>query len=172
MKRTSQHGFTLIELLVAVTLIAILLGLAAPGFREFTRNNRVTAAQNDLVTALNLARSESVRRSRPVSVCATADGANCADAASWVSGWLVFTDGAGGDVGVVDGSDEILQQWTGPGSQVTVSADQPYVQYLPTGTSAGPLTVDIASTACMGKGVHRVQISGTGALTSQLVSCP
>ena len=54
-------GFTLLELMVTIAVLGILLGLTVPTFREFSRNNSVTTAQNDLVTALNVARSEALR---------------------------------------------------------------------------------------------------------------
>src|SRR5262245_60959819 len=110
--RQDVSGFTLLELMIALTVLGILLGLAVPGFREFTRQNRVTAAQNDLATAINLTRSEALRRSTPTSLCASADGASCASAANWGSGWIVFSDGTGTQGTVDSPGDEIVQRWS------------------------------------------------------------
>jgi type IV fimbrial biogenesis protein FimT len=172
MKYVPQRGFTLLELMITITVAGVLLGLAIPSFRDFTRNNRVIAAQNDLVTALNVARSESLRRSRPVTVCASTDGLACATETDWAGGWIVFTDTAGVAAGSVDaGDDEVLQRWDSLGGDVTFTANNAFVQYLPTGASAGPLQVDIAWAGCGGPKLHRVQVGGSGSLTSQILAC-
>lgn len=76
-----QSGFTLIELIVVLTVSAILVGLAAPSFREFTAGQRVKNAAFDLAAAMLLARSEAVKRNASVSVSQAAGG--------WGSGWTV-----------------------------------------------------------------------------------
>lgn len=40
---------------------------------EFRRNNRLSSASNDLLGALQLARTEAIKRQRTVALCATAD---------------------------------------------------------------------------------------------------
>ena len=60
--RKNQHGFTLVELLVGISILAILLSLAVPSFTEFLKNNRVSAQTNELLSLVNLAKSEAVRR--------------------------------------------------------------------------------------------------------------
>lgn len=62
-------GFTLVEVLVAMAITAILASLAVPGFQHLIQNNRSTAATNDLVAAINVARSEAVKQGVAVSVC-------------------------------------------------------------------------------------------------------
>lgn len=160
----------MIELMVAVTVLAIVLGLGIPAFRELTRNNAVTAAQNSLVTALNVARSEALRRNRPVSVCASTDAATCATAADWGSGWIAFTDRAA--AGTVDGGDEVLQTWQPANNQITFTAGgTAFIQYLPTGMSAAAATIDVAWTGCTGMHTRRVAVLPTGAIDGQIVSC-
>jgi type IV fimbrial biogenesis protein FimT len=56
-----NQGFTLIELMVGVGIMAITLGVGLPGFQSAIANNRLTAAANDMVVALQLARSASVK---------------------------------------------------------------------------------------------------------------
>ena len=85
-----QQGFTLIELMVTLTITAVLLGIGVPSFRSMIENNRITAATNDLVNALQLARSEAIKRGIPVVLCASSDQASCSTAtpAVWINGWV------------------------------------------------------------------------------------
>lgn len=59
-------GFTLIELMVTIAVAAILLAVAVPSFRHLIISNRLTTAANDVVTALTVARSESIKRNASV----------------------------------------------------------------------------------------------------------
>lgn len=64
-----HRGFTLVELMITIAVAAILLAIAIPGFRDLILRNELTTATNDWVAAVNLARSEAVRRGVPVVVC-------------------------------------------------------------------------------------------------------
>ncbi|WP_428624786.1 GspH/FimT family pseudopilin [Sedimenticola sp.] len=82
----NQRGFTLIELMVTVLVLAIVLTIGVPSFRQFIVNSRVTTQANLLVTSLNIARSEAINRSENVIVAATS-GTN------WHLGWTITTAG-------------------------------------------------------------------------------
>lgn len=101
-----DFGFTIVELIVAMAVAAILLGLAVPSFQETIRNNRMAANVNEFVGALNLARSEAIKRGMPVTVCKDGGGGaacNPPPAAQWEQGWIVFSDRTGN--GAVDAAD-------------------------------------------------------------------
>lgn len=78
-------GFTLIELMVVISLIAILMGLAAPNFINARRNSELAATANEFLAALTAARAEAMKRQQRTFVV-PADGAN------WTSGWIAFVD--------------------------------------------------------------------------------
>ncbi len=82
----SSRGFTLIELLTTITVLAIVMSFAAPGFTELIRSNRAQSQSSAIAAAFNLARSEAVKRGRVVSVVAPAAG-------TWALGWTVGVDG-------------------------------------------------------------------------------
>lgn len=77
----SVRGFTLIELIITVAVASILFTVAVPSFQDTIRQNRLTTQANELITALNLARSEAIRRSQNVTVTPKAGG--------WSFGWIV-----------------------------------------------------------------------------------
>jgi type IV fimbrial biogenesis protein FimT len=64
--RRIAAGFTLVELLIAVTVMVVLLKLAAPSFSTWVQNTRVRTVATSLSNALRQAQGESVRRSRQV----------------------------------------------------------------------------------------------------------
>jgi len=85
-----QKAFTLIELLVTISVIGVLIALAVPSFRTQTLNNRSLAIGEDFANAINLARSEAIKRSGRVSVCASTNGQICGG--NWTDGFIVFVD--------------------------------------------------------------------------------
>jgi type IV fimbrial biogenesis protein FimT len=84
------RAFTLVELLVTLSVAAILVAMAAPSFSEFIKNNRLTTQINAFTMALNVARSEAIKRSAEVVLCASEDEATCSG--TWSDGWVVFAD--------------------------------------------------------------------------------
>jgi len=93
--KPKNSGFTLIELMFTIVVLAVLLGIGVPNFRDFIRNSRMTAAANDLLADLNLARSEAVKRRVAVTLCKSDDGTTCdGDDATPFRRWIVFVDDA------------------------------------------------------------------------------
>lgn len=174
--KSNARGFTLLELMTAVTVLAVLLGLAVPSFREVSRNNRVTAAQNDLVTAFTYARSEALRLSQPVSVCATEDAATCSGAENWATGWIAFIDSGAtpGEVDEEDANERVLQAWAATNTSMTLAGSTPYVQYGPTGMTIGAAaeTFDVYATGCHGRRLRQVALTAIGSLSSTTQNCP
>ena len=93
--KAASRGFTLIELMVTLAVMAIVLGLAVPGFQSVVNGNRLSAAANELVASLQTARMEAIRRSRRVVVCSSANanaGTDATCATANVDGWITFMD--------------------------------------------------------------------------------
>ncbi len=88
--QTRSCGFSLIEMMIVLAIIAIVAAIATPNFRNSILSNRRVSATNNLLGALQLARSEAVtRRSDNVRVCASTDGKTCAGT-DWSSGGIVL----------------------------------------------------------------------------------
>lgn len=73
----SQRAFTLIELLVTLSVLAVVLMLAAPNFGQLLRNNQANAELMGLSDMLNYARREAAQSARQVKLQGplAADGA-------------------------------------------------------------------------------------------------
>lgn len=88
----TRRGFSLIELLFTLTTAAILSTLAMPGLQHLVVRNQVSQAHNQLIAALQLARSEAITHNTASILCPTADGHTCAPAQQWAGGWLTGVD--------------------------------------------------------------------------------
>ena len=107
-----QSGLTLIELMVTVVVIGVLLAVAGPSFMSAIKDNRRTTYINELVSSLNLARSEAVKSNSTVAICPSSDGAACAGD-NYDSGWIVFRNVNGDQPPAVDGGEVILRTHVG-----------------------------------------------------------
>jgi type IV fimbrial biogenesis protein FimT len=70
-----QGGVTLIELMVAITVLAILISMAVPSFREYFEKVRLRGAGDGIVGLSAQARAEAVRLDRDISL-ALVEGAD------------------------------------------------------------------------------------------------
>jgi type IV fimbrial biogenesis protein FimT len=177
-----QAGFTLVELLMTVALAAILLGLAAPGFRSVIQNNRATALANEMITTLNLARSEAVKRGVRVTVCRSSTPTACAASGGWEQGWITFLDGVSTDTGtpsiaatdsnadgVPDAVLNVHEQVTG-GASVT-GPGTGYVRFLSQGQSSADVTFTLAVAGCSGDQGRTITVSATGRISVARTAC-
>ena len=83
--RCAASGFTLIELMVTIFILAILMTIATPSFREYQRNSELTSLANTLLAAVNSARGEAMKYSAYAMIVPS-------EGADWNTGWRVFVD--------------------------------------------------------------------------------
>lgn len=84
---SANAGFSMVELMTVLAIVGILAGLAVPSFSGLIRNQRVITATNDFLAAINLARSEAIKRATRVDLVPISDDGD------WAKGWVVFIDG-------------------------------------------------------------------------------
>lgn len=84
-----QSGVTLIELLIVIAIAAILASLAGPSFTDFINRTRLNSQVSQLVSDLNRARSEAIKRNTPALLCVRANDTTCGNTTDWQNGWLV-----------------------------------------------------------------------------------
>jgi len=95
------RGFTLIEMMTAIFIMAILVGLAVPSFREASLSSKLSGFANDIVASTQLARSEAVKRNVAVTMCASSGGVTCDNPDGWEAGWIVLADAGGSNQALV-----------------------------------------------------------------------
>jgi len=126
-----EAGVTLLELLVTVTLVFLLLSVAVPSFNALIQNSRLASSTNHLVTALNLARSEAVKRNAKVSVISASN-----TVAGWEDGWSVGIDlNEDGDLN--DTNELLLREFEPLDGEEDLTSNASSVVFQPTGFSEG-----------------------------------
>ena len=87
-KQQKSAGFTLIEMIAALAISCVLFGLGVPSFVKLMHAHKVKIISYELLTTMNFARSEAIKRNSDVSIEPIS--------LAWHQGWQVKT--AAGDI--------------------------------------------------------------------------
>lgn len=162
-----QSGFTLIEVVVFVAMLAILMSVAAPSFVTAIASNRTSSYANDFVSAVNYARGEAVARRAAVTMCTSANGTSCrlsndTDKNNWQKGWIV----------TVLADDTVLLVGSAFAAQVTLSGTA-LISFDASGalSASGVQSFNLVNQKCINNGNRRVDVSPTGRVSINSVSC-
>jgi len=112
--------------MIGLVLVAILMSIGVPMFRDFIINQRLRATTSDLRIALTMARSEAVKRNRTVEL-----KSNSGDA-DWSDGWTIPNPEPGEP-------DILNHKQTG---EVTIDGPAS-AQFTPAGRAIAPADFDI-----------------------------
>lgn len=97
----------MIELLIVIAIGAILAAIAVPSMRDVLRTTRQNSALGLVVSDLNQARGEAIKRNTRVLVCvrnAAGTGCDALAGTNWQAGWVVCTGTDASGNGVCDAS--------------------------------------------------------------------
>jgi len=167
-------GFTLMELIITIAVLTFLVTVAAPSLQATLRDNRLMTQTNLFIGALNLARSEAIKRGRRVTLCKTSDQWRCTAAGGYQQGWLVFVDTH--NFAAVDADETIIQVFAPVTGGMTITGNssvQDYVSYAANGASrlitggfqAGAITL------CQDSAARHIIINPTGRVRSARDTC-
>lgn len=98
-----QQGVTLVELLIILVIVGVTLSMAAPAYQAMTARNRIATQTNDMLVAINLARSEALRIGGTVSVQAVAS----VSSDEFGEGWCVVVGNPGNCTGALRSFNEL-----------------------------------------------------------------
>lgn len=82
--RCEARGFTLVELMVTLAVLTIIISLGVPMYGQFTQGAGLSSRTSELVSSINLARSEAVTRRADIRLAAI-EG-------DWTNGWEIHDD--------------------------------------------------------------------------------
>ncbi|MDQ7972016.1 MAG: GspH/FimT family pseudopilin [Rhodocyclaceae bacterium] len=141
-----QSGLTAIELMVTLSILGILIAIAAPSMTRFVAQWRVSNAVNSFTGALRIARTEAIARSRPVVLCRVASNTSTSCQTTigtngLASGWIVFVDMDGNATFSTAGGDELLlrqEALSGIDSIEPTDSSMPKFTFYPSGLSNKP----------------------------------
>ncbi len=155
-----QRGLTAFELVVALGICALLATLAVPGFAGLRRSAGLSAAANELIWALHLARSSAALRGLPVTVCLTRDEHTCVPGPDVVGlGWLVFQPES--QAVAQPGSPAVVLHSFHLPPDVTVSATRPAVTFWPVTRAGSTSTFELCDVEGRAPG-RSIVVSQTG----------
>lgn len=125
---------TLVELSFALAIVAVLVGMAAPGFRSSLRAAAVRSATFELLAGLQQSRGNAILRSKPAQLCPSDEAGNCRPSYTSSTHWRNSVDG---DAGGASPAGHALP----PG--IVVRATRSPLSFLPDalGASTGTLTI-------------------------------
>lgn len=158
-----NKGFTLYELMVTLAVAAVIVSFGVPGFSSMVQNNRAVTHSNDLITALNLGRSEATRRGVAIQVCSSTDGATCSGSTDWSTGWIVRRPGG-----------DVLRAWSErSGGAGVLTANVSQFQFQGRGALAGaPLPVlQVRLPDCSGDQGRDISVNVAGRISVARVAC-
>ena len=158
------RGVTIVELIVTLAVIAIVTALGVPSMKSAMDDYRSRATMSALVSDLNLARVEAIKRNRRMIVCPRAGvGANPCSSAQWETGWVVcYINATGGcDVGTTDDPNPI--RTSNPiNDQLTLTGTLGSVTFTPLGTAVSQVILTLDS----GKTKRTATVAATGNVSS------
>lgn len=173
-----KRGFTLIELLITILVLAIVMTIAIPSFNAVIQNNLTIATSNDMMIALNYARSEAIKRGANVSICPTADQTFSSCGSNWNQGWIVFLNPSVSNSYSSGNTAQLLlrtQTFNGATPNITTSPSTSLVNYNSAGfagTNTSNLTINISAAGCAGPYARSLNISMTGRVLITQSNCP
>ena len=142
------------------------------------KNNRVTTQANNLVTAIQLARNEAVKRGSRSTICAANTALdNCSGSTDWSAGWIVFSN-LGNDLSAdtdtdacLDSEDCLMKASDGVGSS-TLTGDDSAIHFLPTGlTDNGPVSFTLKADNCEHEQERSIIVTLQGHTTISQQAC-
>lgn len=138
--------------MVAIAVMAILLAIAVPSFKDAALNSQLRASANALAAAAHLARGEAIKRNAVVTLCMSSGGSTCAASGGWEQGWIV-----------VAGATTLRAEGAAPSGLKVTAGGLTSLSFQPTAAGATAATFTVCrATPRVGREERVVTIDATG----------
>lgn len=158
-----QEGVSLIELMMAIAILSIIMMVGVPSFQSFFESSRARTITNDMAGALQLARSEAIKRRETVRVCVrNSDASACgSDSTSWNAGWLIIDTN----------ENEVIRVWDPVSNNISgngLVAPAAGISFLSSGMAddAQDFTIDVSNNQ------RCINVASTGRVSVRQGACP
>ncbi len=134
-----HSGFTLIELMMVCAVVGVMVVVSVPNMGAFIKNQRIKSQMFDFLNALNIARSEAVKRKTTVTICSSADldsTPTCAASTNWATGYIIFED-PNNDGTFTGGTDTVINLGNPLTGNNTFNSTGSSVRYQTDGSTLG-----------------------------------
>jgi type IV fimbrial biogenesis protein FimT len=160
---TRQRGFTLYELFTTLAIGGVLM-VGGTSLATALQSAAMTSSANDLITHLQYARSEAIKRHVKVSLCPSTDLATCTSPTGahtlWQVGWIVYADS--NNNGRPDVGEVLRTSAASPRLVIRSSRARSRVTYHPSGTAGGSTITFAVCNAANADLARYVVVSNTG----------
>ena len=161
--KNRQSGFSLLELMATVAIGGILLAIGLPSFVNLIKTNRLATQTNSVLTALHLARNESINRGHNIRVLTITGDTD------WAAGWQVRLD-VNND-GITDAEDTVLRSFDAI-EKATLVGDTNDVIYQSSGFVEAVNSITLTAYECTGDDIRVIDVKLSGLVSSSKQTCP
>lgn len=153
----ANRGFTLIELMIALVVLAIVLAMAVPSFRESAARSALKTSTMDLIASINNSRAQAVNLGATATLSAT-------DGVSWTNGWEMTLPAP---------HDKENQDFR-PRNNVSVitTGGETSMDFRRDGTTSAQVTFQICHDNLTAETGREISINRLGRTTNQEFICP
>jgi type IV fimbrial biogenesis protein FimT len=183
MNMERENGFTMIELLISIVIVTTLLAMGVPSLKDFMKHNRLSSQSNAIVTALQVARTEAVKRGTDTVICASSNLTSCTGNGDWDKGWIVFSDlnlngtpDLGASAPLCEDTEDCMLRTSGALSgKNKINTTAASLRFLPTGLAANggtTATLNLVSDKCERDQTRKIQVTLQGHAIVTKQACP
>lgn len=142
-----EIGFTLIELIITVSILSIMLSIAAPAFQNIIMSSQLASSANTMLGALQYTRSEAIKNNSEIHLCPSDNNTECSGKANWEKNWIA-----------INNEKSILKIWS---NTEHITSNTPKISYRANGISKTEATFTTSTENCKTTQLYLIKVTKT-----------